>query len=62
MTPTAPQHASQERKQFAYRIPRTLGERFQLYARYSRGMTAQALMEEVLEAYLEDKEITLPGG
>jgi len=51
----------EERKQFAYRMRRSLGEKFQLYAKYNRGMNAQDLMEELLEHYLNDKEIKLPG-
>lgn len=51
----------EDRKQFAYRMRRSLGEKFQLYAKYNRGMNAQDLMEELLEEFLRDKEIRLPG-
>jgi len=51
----------EERKQFAYRLPRSLGEKFQLYAKYNLGMNAQDLMEQVLNDFLSDKEIKLPG-
>lgn len=61
---TSPGQAIQpfeQRKQFAYRVRRHLGEKFQLYAKYNRGINAQDLMDEVLEEFLKDKEIRLPG-